>query len=317
MSVSSLAALLLITGAPTHPANIELAQAVALAAGPQDPNIPARAEMPIGSSLPPIRKTSSTPVDLAPGEAGTEEIIVTARPGAAPGDPLEHINAKSFEVTQAVDNAVIGPVALAYEHSLPKPIRSGLRNFLYNLREPVVFLNFIIQLKPGKGAETFGRFAINSTIGVAGLVDVAKRHPFKLPRRPNGFADSLGFYGVKPGPFFFLPLIGPTTLRDLVGDGVDRFVLPLSVGRPFNRLAYTVPTAVVGTLDRRAEFYEKLRTIRGSPDPYSTRRDLYLQGRQAEIDHLRGHLHCSESPRSKLAAPDSNTAPPSGSAPQC
>lgn len=222
-------------------------------------------------------------------EVDQNDIVVTARPRIPVSDPLKNVNIKSFEATQSVDKAVVGPIALSYQHRVPKPIRSGLRNFLYNLREPVVFLNFLVQLKPGKSAETFGRFAINTTIGGAGLVDMAKRHPFALPRRANGFADSMGYYGIKPGPFLFLPLIGPTTLRDLVGDGLDRLVLPLSFGKPFNQATFTLPTSVVGALDRRAEFDEQLQKIRdGSADPYEASRTFYLRRRQAEIDHLRG-----------------------------
>lgn len=97
------------------------------------------------------------------------------------------------------------------------PIRSGLRNFRFNLHEPIVCVNFLFQHKVGKAGETLARFAINSTIGVAGVFDMAKRRTFRLPRRRNGFGDTMGFYGVKPGPYFFLPLIGPTTARDLLG----------------------------------------------------------------------------------------------------
>ena len=232
------------------------------------------------------------------------DIVVTGRP-RIPGDPLEKVNARSFAATQAVDKAFVGPVALAYEHTVPGPVRSGLRNFLYNLKEPDVFLNFLLQLKPGKAGETLGRFAINSTIGGAGLFDVAKRRPFKLPRRPNGFADSLGYYGVKPGPFMFLPLVGPTTLRDLVGDGLDRLVLPLSVGRPFNQLTYDgSDRASSARLDHRAEFDEQLHKLHdGTADPYAASREFYLQGRQAEIDHLRGRHGATGSPAPGLTNP--------------
>jgi phospholipid-binding lipoprotein MlaA len=232
---------------------------------------------------------------LSPGNPGTspdrdpDELLVTARK-ASPGDPLEKVNIKSFAATQAVDRAVFGPVALAYAHTVPRPLRSGLRNFLGNLHEPDVFLNFVLQLKPGKAAETFGRFAINSTLGVAGLFDVAKRRPFRLPRRANGFADSMGFYGLKAGPFFFLPLIGPTSLRDLVGNSLDRLVLPVAVGNPFNQITYTLPTGILSSFDRRAEFDEKLQKQRATADPYVASREYYLDRRQAEIDGLR-HPH--------------------------
>lgn len=224
------------------------------------------------------------------------DIVVQARRRTR-GDPLQTVNAKAFAVTQRVDEAFIGPAALAYERTLPRPVRSGLRNFLNNLHEPNVFLNYLVQIKPGKAGETLGRFALNSTIGVAGLFDVAKRRPFNLPRRANGFADTLGFYGVKPGPFLFLPLFGATTVRDLFGTGVDQLASPLSlVGKPFNQTGYRVSRAAFSTLDHRAEFDEQLIKIRDSADPYAARRQFYLEGRQAEIDGLHGSHHRAGNP---------------------
>ena len=115
------------------------------------------------------------------------------------------------------------------------------------------FLNFLLQFKIGKAAETLGRFAVNTTFGVGGLFDVAKTKPFNLPYRRNGFANTLGFYGVEPGPFFYLPVFGATTLRDMAGNGLDMLVLPTAIGKPFNRTAYAVPTTVVRALNDRIE----------------------------------------------------------------
>lgn len=253
---------------------------------PAKPMVDTAEPLPILATLEALR---NTPTSLADDQAnGAQDVVVTAR-RHAPGDPLQAVNAQSFAVTQAVDRALIGPAALAYQRHVPGPVRGGVHNFLNNLHEPDVFINYLLQLKPGKAMETLGRFAINSTAGAAGVFDVAKRHPFNLPRRPNGFGDTFGYYGVKPGPFFFLPVIGPATLRDLVGGAMDRLVLPLAVGRPFNRLAYTLPSGVLSGLDRRAEFDEQLNKLRdGSVDPYVARRDFYLRKRQAEIDHLHG-----------------------------
>jgi phospholipid-binding lipoprotein MlaA len=242
---------------------------------------------------PPAPVEASLPDDPAVAATGTgpgeTDIVVMARSHPAPGDPLQAVNTKSFEITQSVDRAFVGPVALAYKRNLPGSIRSGLRNFLGNLREPVVFLNFLVQINPGKAAETLGRFGINSTIGVAGLFDIAKRHPFRLPRRPNGFGDSMGYYGVKPGAYMYLPLIGPTTTRDLAGLILDRLVLPVAVGMPFNQLAYSIPSTTIMALDHRAEFDEQLHELHDGPaDPYITTRDFYLRQRQAEIDDLHG-----------------------------
>lgn len=246
----------------------------------------------VAAATPPSTPSRPTPVDapspvqLGP-EAPQEDIVVSARKRSA-GDPLESVNVKSYAAVQAVDRAIIGPAALAYRKGLPQPVRSGLRNFLYNLHEPVVALNFMLQHKPGKAAETAGRFAVNSTVGAVGLFDVAKRRPFYLPRRPNGFANTMGFYGVKPGSYLFLPLIGPTTVRDFIGGGVDRLVLPFAGPELLSQPAYTIPMGAVGTLDRRTEFDDRLQAVRESGDPYLARRSLYLRLRQAEIDALRG-----------------------------
>jgi len=219
--------------------------------------------------------------------AGQGEIIVTGR-RASPDDPLEELNSNSFEVTQNVDKAIVGPVAFAYEEIMPRPVRKGLRNFLHNLGEPVVFLNFMLQLKPGKAAETLGRFAINTTVGAAGLVDVAKRKPFNLPHRRNGFANTLGYYGVKPGPYLYLPLIGSTTIRDFIGNRLDQFILPMALGRSLFRPAVAIPIAALSELNSRIEFDDELTQIQATRDPYVAARSYYLRKRQAEIDALHG-----------------------------
>jgi phospholipid-binding lipoprotein MlaA len=238
---------------------------------------------PIVATLSPLATTTRIP------GSDQGDIVVTAQPHAPPGDPLQELNATTFEATQAVDRAVVRPLAMGYRAVVPKPIRSGFRNFLSNLTEPVIFLNFLLQLKPGKAAETVGRFAINSTIGAAGLFDMAKRRPFKLPYRPNGFAYTLGYYGVKPGPFLYLPLIGPTTMRDVFGLGLDRLAVPIAVGKPFNRPEYSLSTSALSSLDQRAQFDDKLRKLQEESDrPYAATREDYLKNRQAEIDALRG-----------------------------
>ncbi len=253
---------------------------------PQDSaNLPVALEQPVPSaptvSVPPL-PPAVRPVD------GQADITVTARPGPTAIDPLESINQTSFKATQAVDRVLTRPAAMAYERHVPSPIRSGLRNFFLNLHEVDVFLNFWAQLKPGKAMETAGRFAINSTIGVAGLFDMAQRKPFHLPRRRNSLADTLGYYGVGPGPFFFLPLIGPTTLRDVVGNSLDGLVLPTLIGKPFTGTTYTVPSSLVRALDHRGEFDDQISAAQADPSPYNATREDYLRRRQIEIDHLRG-----------------------------
>ncbi|MEG3082869.1 VacJ family lipoprotein [Sphingomonas sp. PB2P12] len=240
--------------------------------------VPPRTDLPMAEAAPP-----------APVRPGSQRDIVIIGRKPLAGDPLRSVNAAAFGATQAVDTAVIGPVARQYKKTVPSPIRRGIHNFLYNLREPIVFVNFLLQFKPGKAAETVGRFAINSTIGAVGVLDIAKRKPFRLPRRSNGFANTLGYYGVKNGPFLFLPLVGPTTVRDLVGGGIDRLLLPAAVGDPFTSPTYTIPAGALGALDHRSEFDDTLKDLHdNAADPYAASREFYLRRRQAEIDHLHG-----------------------------
>ena len=206
-----------------------------------------------------------------------------------PGDPLQEVNITSFQAVQSIDKALVAPVADGYQNIVPEPVRDGLGNVLRNLSEPVNFLNFLLQFKIGKAAETLGRFAVNTTFGVGGLFDVAKTKPFDLPYRRNGFANTLGFYGVEPGPYFYLPLLGSTTLRDLAGNSIDLLVLPTAVGAPFNRTAYAVPTNVVRQLNDRIDSDAEIQRLQQeSADPYVETRTLYLEMRQREIDALKG-----------------------------
>jgi phospholipid-binding lipoprotein MlaA len=227
-----------------------------------------------------------------PAPVSDDTIIVTGRERDPPGDPVQQVNLKTFEVATAFDEAVAGPIAKGYQRALPRPARTGLRNVLANLTEPIVFVNYLLQLKPGKAAETLGRFTINSTLGLGGLVDVAKDKPFNLPYRPNGFGQTLGYYGVKPGPYLYLPLIGPTTVRDLTGRLLDLSLVPAAAGAPFNSPYYALGTGTLRTLDERIAMDERLRLLRYEcSDPYTATRQFYLAERTAQIEALHGRSY--------------------------
>lgn len=210
-------------------------------------------------------------------------IVVAAR-HATKEDPLAKFNAKSYEVIQSVDHAVVGPLAHGYEKGVPGPLRSGLRNFLRNLDEPVSAVNYLLQLKPGRAVKSVARFAINSTMGWGGVFDVAKRKPINLPYKQNGFANTFACWGIGNGPYFFLPLVGPITVRDLVGLSIDRAAVPFAVGKPFKSPYYAIPAGVIDSLNDRIEMDGQLNQLREeSPDPYVATRDLYLKQRRAEV----------------------------------
>ncbi len=226
----------------------------------------------------------------APPPADGGEIIVQGEVGAPKGDPAERVNALSYEVVDAVDTAVVEPIATAYGSSIPEPVRDGVDNFLSNLGEPVSALHYLLQLKPGKALETLGRFAINTTMGIGGLFDVAAKEPFYLEHQPNGLANTLGYYGVGPGPYLYLPLIGSTTVRDLIGRTVDLAVLPTVVGKPFNSPYYVIPAGTLNSLNDRIDKDAQIASVREKcGDPYAAERDLYLVQREAEIEALKGN----------------------------
>lgn len=238
-----------------------------------------------------------------------EQAIVVSGERTPAQDPMQAVNQASYDAVQAVDDAVIAPVANVYEKGVPRPIRMGLRNFLRNLTEPIVALNYLLQLKPGKAAETVGRFAINSTVGIGGVIDVARNKPFNLPYRRNGFAYTFGYYGIGPGPYMFLPLVGPTTLRDVIGLGLDRFLMPFAVGGPLRNPGYVYGSFVIRSLDERVANDELFKRIREESNPYATYRELYLKSRQAEIDALKGKADFQKEGSIKLPSL-TPTAPP-------
>ena len=237
----------------------------------------------------PLPSDTTTQADPATAMATDKNIIVvTARTGPPPGDPVEAVNEASFAAVQAIDGAIIAPIAQGYKAAVPNPIRDGIHNVINNLDEPIVFVNFLLQLKIGKAFETVGRFAINSTVGIAGLVDVAKKKPFNLPRRSNGLADTLGFYGVGPGPYLFLPVFGSTTIRDLLGRVVDMSLLPTAVGKPFTDPIVSASKGILSSIDDRVQNDDILTRVQQSGNPYAAMREYYLKKRQAEIDVLKG-----------------------------
>ena len=304
MSITNIVAMAMLSGSLQCPPANEAPSAVEAANAPAPVTVPMPVSVqaadnagvvsaPVGNpdtpAEEPLPSDTTTQADPATAMATDKNIIVvTARTGPPPGDPVEAVNEASFAAVQAIDGAIIAPIAQGYKAAVPNPIRDGIHNVINNLDEPIVFVNFLLQLKIGKAFETVGRFAINSTVGIAGLVDVAKKKPFNLPRRSNGLADTLGFYGVGPGPYLFLPVFGSTTIRDLLGRVVDMSLLPTAVGKPFTDPIVSASKGILSSIDDRVQNDDILTRVQQSGNPYAAMREYYLKKRQAEIDVLKG-----------------------------
>ena len=201
----------------------------------------------------------------------------------AQNDPWEPTNRAIFDFDIQVDHAVARPVAKFYRSAVPQPAREGIHNALTNLNSPVVFTNDVLQGEADKATDTFGRFIINSTVGVAGLVDIAAK--MGIPGHDNDFGITLGKAGAAEGSYLVLPFVGPKPPRDLVGTGVDIAFDPLTYMTWNNSTLYIMVRAGVGILDERAANIDVVQQIeRSSIDFYATTRSLYRQNRAAQIN---------------------------------
>jgi phospholipid-binding lipoprotein MlaA len=201
----------------------------------------------------------------------------------ADNDPYEATNRDVFAFNMNLDKAVALPVAKFYVRAVPEPAREGVHNFITNLNEPVVFANDVLQGDADWAAQSFGRFTLNSTIGIGGLVDVAAK--IGIPAHDNDFGITLGRWGLGEGPFLMLPLIGPAPPRDLTGKIVDIFLDPLTYVTFRSKIYYDMGLGLLSVVDLRAQNIDTLASIeRTSVDYYATTRNLYLQFRKAAVN---------------------------------
>jgi phospholipid-binding lipoprotein MlaA len=200
----------------------------------------------------------------------------------AQNDPFEPTNRQIFDLDVKLDHAVATPVAKFYRSAVPQPAREGIHNALDNLNAPVVLVNDVLQGDSAKAGGTFSRFVINSTVGIAGLVDVAAK--IGIPGHENDFGITLGKGGVAEGSYLVLPFVGPRPPRDLVGNGVDIGFDPLTYITWNNSTLYMMIRAGASVLDSRAATIDQVESIeRSSIDFYATTRSLYRQNRNAQI----------------------------------
>jgi phospholipid-binding lipoprotein MlaA len=204
-------------------------------------------------------------------------------------DPFENANRKIFAFNQFVDRNAIVPVAKAYRAALPDPVRDSLRDFLNNLREPLVFVNDTLQGQFDRAGKDVARFVVNSTIGMAGTVDVMGR--WGVPYHEEDLGITLGAWGVPEGPYLVVPILGPSTPRDLGGQVAEGFGDPwnqLVTGNPWTLYWIPFVRGLVSGIDQRSRYIDTLADIeRTSLDYYATIRSLYRQRRAALIRHER------------------------------
>ena len=198
-------------------------------------------------------------------------------------DPWERMNRSIYRFNARFDNAIFLPVADRYRR-LPPPMRAGVHNFFSNLTEVVSFINYALQLRPAPGVRSLGRFVINSTLGLGGLFDVATS--MHIPGARTGLGQTLARWGVHPGPYFVLPFLGPSTLRDGFGFAADYGTsYAINLGGLYQGTVGWVLTPLA-VIDVRANTDFRYYST-GSPFEYDTVRFLYVRRTLIEDDALR------------------------------
>lgn len=200
-------------------------------------------------------------------------------PQARKEDPLEPWNRQVYKFNDALDQALLKPVATAYKNVTPQPVRKGVSNFFGNIKDAWSVVNNTLQLKGQNAADSLSRFGINTFLGLGGIFDIASE--LGIERHTKDFGHTLGYWGVPSGPYIVLPLLGPSTLRDTAALPVDTQG-NLITHIPDNDVRNTL--IVTGVIDTRAKLLGASAMLDDvALDKYSFTRDTYLQYRRNAI----------------------------------
>ncbi|MFN7178104.1 VacJ family lipoprotein [Hyphomonas sp.] len=209
-------------------------------------------------------------------------------PAPGPGDiadPYEGFNRRMFAFNNGVDKYALAPAANVYKAVTPEFARDRVSDFLGNLRSPVTFANDVLQVEPSRAGTTLARFGINTTVGLLGLWDAAEH--MGIDGHREDFGQTLAVWGIDSGPYLVMPLLGPTTPRDLLGRGVDAAIDPVNYVQFDNDkdsdVAIRVGLGVLGGLNARVRLDDQIETLNSQPEPYIALRRIYSSSRQAEI----------------------------------
>jgi len=225
-----------------------------------------------------------------------------------PRDPWERMNRATWKFNDGFDHYVFRPVATGYTKAVPRVARTGVHNFFTNLGYPIVILNDLLQWQLTAFGSDIGRFLMNSTAGIGGLMDPATA--VGLEKNDREFGQTLGVWGVKPGPYLMLPLMGPSTVRDTGGIVVDQFTDPRNYifGRWVSWSLY-----VVYSMDRRAQLLGTTdRALQESYDKYAFLRSAYLQNREFKVH---GEQSTNEEEQERKLLEEMNEDDTTGAAP--
>ncbi|HEV2186876.1 MAG TPA: MlaA family lipoprotein [Stellaceae bacterium] len=200
-------------------------------------------------------------------------------------DPLEPLNRKVLDANQFLDRIVMRPAAKAYVFAVPEDARAAIRHVLDNMKEPNLVFNNALQGEFKRAGISMGRFVINSTAGVGGIIDIATKAG--LDRQPADFGQTLFVWGLPSGPYIVIPILGPSTPRDAIGMAVDSYADPFTIlAMAHGVTELTTSRFLVNGVDQRASLLDLLDDLeKNSLDFYAQLRSLAQQRREAELHH--------------------------------
>ena len=201
-----------------------------------------------------------------------------AAPVRAEHDPLEPLNRSLYAINDAVDRVTLKPIARGYKAVVPEFARRGVTNFSRNLFTPRSAVNNFLQGKPGPGFSELGRFIINTTLGIGGLIDIATAQG--MPVYDEDFGQTLAVWGVPEGPYLFIPILGPNTLLDAASIPIDIASDPLY---HYDNSSVRDKVYVLRLIDLRMRLLTAETLLEDSKDPYLTLRESYLQNRRFQV----------------------------------
>jgi phospholipid-binding lipoprotein MlaA len=200
-------------------------------------------------------------------------------------DPLEPLNRQVLAFNQVLDKVLLRPAAKVYVFAVPEDGRRAIRHILDNMKEPTLFFNHVLQGDFKRAGITLGRFAVNSTIGVGGIVDVMALNG--VERQPADFGQTLFVWGVPSGPYLVIPVLGPSNPRDAIGRGVDSYADPFTIlANERGVTELTMARLLADGVDERASVLDLLDDLeKNSVNFYAQLRSLTQQHRNAELHH--------------------------------